>query len=508
MKKYISMVMAVAAMAFTLAACSSEDNIGKTDGTATANDLKVNITVAAAGDDGVTSRALIKSGWATGDQIKIWYGNNFDNNPDLVIKYDNTSWVKDNSVTLSGKSPSSMGTLKAVYSAGDNSVIVAANSVNFTYSNNTLTANINNWEFLSQIQINVKGLTSANASQYKMACSNLTPCTGYSVWNLDITANPEATKGAQATGVATSDGVAFVFYTNDAYGTANNYKFRLYGDGDLVKEYNVVNTMEEVSGHSKIKAITIDKDRFSPYVTVAGIKWALQNIGATNGDDAVSWYGDYFAWGEVKPYAKPTFSDYKTISAWNWQGDATTTWGGTTGTKSGYDWNNYCGNSSFQEWSTKPYDETSRVLTSAYDAATANWGTGWRMPKGKAESNDEFKKLTDACNTGSGTPYTVLTSWDATTHAKGIYWVTNYQNIKNLNGMVFCDGTNYVFFPAAGQCESTSLMGGGSYGFYWPSSLGTSTTSNAYDLNFYSTFVYPAGSFCRYFGFTIRPVSD
>ena len=32
----------------------------------------------------------------------------------------------------------------------------------------------------------------------------------------------------------------------------------------------------------------------------SGTLWSTKNIGATNGDTAESWYGNYYAWGEIE----------------------------------------------------------------------------------------------------------------------------------------------------------------------------------------------------------------
>ena len=247
------------------------------------------------------------------------------------------------------------------------------------------------------------------------------------------------------------------------------------------------------------------------WMKIGGTKWATMNVGATTvASSPETCYGDYYAWGEVKPYATNVPRDATTttsITSWS----SETTWGGTTGTKSGYNWTNYCNSSSFSVWSTEPYDGNSKVLTSAYDAATANWGSGWRTP-----TKADFEALQNACtgSTSYCTPTTVSTNQSIT--AGGVYWL-NGTNLTidgttyGVKGILYVDKTDTskrVFFPAAGICGGTQFYYGGSDGGYWSSSLYTSNTDSAYILYFISSRVFPSYREYRYFGFSVRPVSE
>ena len=106
----------------------------------------------------------------------------------------------------------------------------------------------------------------------------------------------------------------------------------------------------------------------------APLYWAEKNLGASEAKD----YGDYLAWGETAPY-------YTTTGGW----PATPAW--KEGKTSGYKWDSYCGQSSFVEWSTPPYDATSKILLPAYDAATKT-NSSWRTP-----TSEEFKALAASC---------------------------------------------------------------------------------------------------------------
>ena len=215
------------------------------------------------------------------------------------------------------------------------------------------------------------------------------------------------------------------------------------------------------------------------------LKWATMNLGAENVTDC----GDYFAWGETAPY-------YEGTGGW----PATPKW--MSGKASGYAWQSYCGSSSFSEWSTPPYDATTKILKPESDAAAQILGNGWRMP-----TSQEFQNLANACGGSSSydiTTYASTACGKATTFTKGIYWCGNYDGVA---GCLFCDGTNKLFFPAAGGVEGVKLSSKGSSGLYWSSSL-YSNTALAYRLNFTSSSVSTQGNRNRFNGVSVRPVKE
>ena len=69
---------------------------------------------------------------------------------------------------------------------------------------------------------------------------------------------------------------------------------------------------------------------------------------------------------------------------------------------------------------------------------------------------------------------------------------------------------NQIFLPAAGY-RSTSLHNDGSNGYYWSSSLNTSSLNNAWTVYFGlsdgSSYVYGVSN-DRYRGHSVRPVSE
>ena len=183
------------------------------------------------------------------------------------------------------------------------------------------------------------------------------------------------------------------------------------------------------------------------------VKWATCNVGAERPED----YGDYFAWGEVKPKEQYNWSTYKYCK-------------GTRETIT-----KYCSNSSY---GYNGFTDNKTILDPEDDAATVNWGGAWRMPT-KAE-HDELQRK---CK-----------------------WTWTSQNGVEGYKVVGPNG-NSIFLPAAGCMNNSGLRGEEvSVGFYWSSSLYTDRPSSAYGVFFFSLREYRGSDYVRFDGFTVRPV--
>ena len=209
----------------------------------------------------------------------------------------------------------------------------------------------------------------------------------------------------------------------------------LQSDTEYHVYYEVSNVFSTVVVNANCSFITVESgekpDNPNPTVTPeyvdlglpSGIKWATFNVGATQPEE----YGDYFAWGETEP--------------------------------------------------KELYDESTYSETEE-DAATANWGSEWRMP-----TQAEQDELRTEC------------SWT---------WMTK----NDVNGYkVVGPNGNSIFLPAAGYCSGSSLYNVGHKGFYWASSLYTGNTSYAYYLSFtYNDVSRYSNDRC--YGQSVRPVYD
>ncbi len=142
-------------------------------------------------------------------------------------------------------------------------------------------------------------------------------------------------------------------------------------------------------------------------------------------------------------------------------------------------WGETTTKSTYTEENSKIYGKDMGDISgnSAYDAARANWGGSWRMPTQK-----EMWALRHC-------------RWISTTCGghKG-YRVTG------RNG-------NSIFLPAAGLYNGSSLSYVGVGGYWWNSTPYENDMQNAYHV-YFDFNRYGCTWFHRYFGLSIRPVSD
>ena len=191
----------------------------------------------------------------------------------------------------------------------------------------------------------------------------------------------------------------------------------------------------------------------------SGLLWATCNVGATNPED----YGDYYAWGETTTKETYNWSTYR-YCVYNENGGNYNGWNSLT---------KYCNNSSS---GNNGFTDNLTTLQASDDAATANWGAGWRMP-----TQTELNELVNSCT---------------------VAWVTyNGVNGRLLTG----PNGNSIFLPAAGSRDVSGLDGAGSYGNYWSSSLHTGYPDRAWTLYFTSGSC-DVGSRSRCCGHSVRPV--
>lgn len=183
----------------------------------------------------------------------------------------------------------------------------------------------------------------------------------------------------------------------------------------------------------------------------SGLLWATRNVGASSPED----YGDYFAWGETQPKDVYNWSNYQYC---NGSYDQLT---------------KYCNNSSY---GYNGFTDNLTTLQPSDDAATANWGSGARMP-----TIQEWEELRDYCSS---------------------VWTTQ----NGVNGRRFT-GPNgsTLFLPAAGYRWDDGLSYAGSTGTYWSSSLDTDHPNDAWSFYFYSGSTYMSSDY-RYYGLSVRAV--
>lgn len=187
----------------------------------------------------------------------------------------------------------------------------------------------------------------------------------------------------------------------------------------------------------------------------SGTKWATCNVGASKPEG----YGNYYAYGETTPKDSYTWKTYIYCK-------------GSKNSLIKYCYDANYGNNKFTDNLT--------TLQISDDAATANWGDGWRMPTDK-----EMQELIDNCNTT---------------------WTTR----NGITGMLFTSKTNgkSIFLPAAGYRNDKELKYTGTVGNYGTSSLRLDRTDWCRILHISSSKASINADRNRCFEQTIRPVCN
>ena len=196
--------------------------------------------------------------------------------------------------------------------------------------------------------------------------------------------------------------------------------------GDTIVAYESIDSIVPIMAYDS--SGVIDGHEYVDLGLPSGLMWARCNIGADSPEE----YGDYFAWGVTE--FKVNYKDNRATL-----------------------------NKTIQEFAGD----------SKYDAATANWGGRWRMPK-----EEDFDELEEKCY---------------------YEWIGN--------GAVFTSQINgaKLYLPASGNRLMLVPSQRGSHGFYWSASP-SSNTEKARSLYFDSKYARE-GSFNREFCFSVRPVA-
>lgn len=232
-------------------------------------------------------------------------------------------------------------------------------------------------------------------------------------------------------------------------GTNENFSIKLTGlDSDTQYFYRAYLAIDGEYTYGDVISFKTKKEMDEEVDLGLSVNWRGWNVGATKPEE----YGNYFAWGE-------------------------------TSQKEYYAWQSYFEN---------PYDDNDEWIGSATttdiagtdkDAATVILGEKWRMP-----TYEEVKELMEKC------------SWTWSDY-NGVKGYTVESNVAGYEG-------NFIFLPAAGNYDKTSIKQEGSYGGYWSSTpLDSESKSAAYIFYFYGETIHSTQSSNRYTGRTIRPIT-
>ena len=271
----------VAALA-VIVSCSKEPSA--TSELNNAETIKLNIILSTPEYDGASTKAA-KKGWVAGDKLNCWFTNNDWNHnmPDLVITFDGEKWtagsLRDGATLLSsgGKmllayegyndlssysysysttpeyKPGTVGVSYGPYCVPLTFFSNPDFGVSYTYSENTLTATVTQWQYSTKFKVLIKnnnGNMNNLASNYSLQVHNDTKNSyiqsfglfslsrrSNTWWELGSTSgNPygEGTTG----GVQEADGIAF-YYTGFSCSAAN-----------------ITFTLNEYTGSSKTSTLT------------------------------------------------------------------------------------------------------------------------------------------------------------------------------------------------------------------------------------------------------------
>lgn len=228
-----------------------------------------------------------------------------------------------------------------------------------------------------------------------------------------------------------------------------------------------------LNGHEYVEltipVMTWDGESYEDTGSTKTLRWATTNVGATSETDK----GLYFAWGETTGHTG--YTDTK-----RFENDYSFSWTNCPFAISGDQmFNKYVPSDQSDYWGGTGSADNKTKLESSDDAATANWGSSWRMP-----TQEEFAGLA-ALDPG-------LNGWNG-----------------DNEGYRFTDANgNSIFLPAAGYGYGMVLTLAGVGGYYLSSSLSPDDPSCAFRLRFGNGVINADRCSERSTGFSVRPLSE
>ena len=320
--------------------------------------------------------------------------------------------------------------------------------------------------------------TTGTSLQFHNACALLKITNGRGLADIGVTCNEALTgifsldtsngtlsgTGTSPVALAMSVPAGKTIYIAIAPGTKTNFRAVWNNGGSFADKMKSSFTFEK----GKIYDLGNTSAWEEPEAVDLGlsVKWANMNVGASSEGD----YGQFFAWGETTGYGSDTSDGH------NFDWLYYSLCDGTKTTLNKY--NNNGSNGTVDNKNT---------LEPADDAATANWGSNWRMPT--------YDELNELYATRSNANYT----WTWTT----VDGHNGWRITSNKSGT----SGNSIFLPASGRRSDTSLNSQGTNGYYWSSSLYESNSRSGGYLNFDSG--SPSmGYYSRFAGHSVRPVQN
>ena len=317
MKKFIYLIAVTA----TLLA-SSCSKIETTEREQVSGEIKLNIKVTDITGDTGTKAA--KKGWFSGDKINIWFDDwNFteqeeNHTPDMVIIYDGSDWTVLSQVSGLSSRLKAVGKLTALFEgfndlskytysyyysewfhpsntylgiAGNDvfnsPMVVAADALSYSYSDGTITADLDNWYFHTKFKVLLKNDNSRlihSADKYFLQVENITNGEYASTKGAIVLASsndyPTVNHGSAnykgfAGGVQEADGIAF-YYVNLSASSAD-IKFTLYNSEDATVTTYTATGKTVSCDDKKCTGVAVNYSKFTTIVSELSGTFSVSN---------------------------------------------------------------------------------------------------------------------------------------------------------------------------------------------------------------------------------------
>ena len=517
MKSIVRTIILVAASVFAAISCQKEAAVSEPQNPVNAGEtIQVNIN-ASLGDlvaaDGTkaTAESVVRLKWTSGDVVQAYCGTGKISTDGLTVTPSANGLFASLTGTID-PAPEPSEIITFVYSSG---CTVSDDGLTFDFSSQTaeipfvayatlvydgtatLTDKMVEFKFATSVMkvaaTNLGGGAISNATISGINTKvKLTPSDGSETCTIEGENKATITKtaGIEASSDGTRAIITVGLVPDNNTGRSITVKQSDYTNKGVITKTTIESSKSYTTPTS---LFTRGKIGEHDYVLIAGTKWATHNIDAT-ADTGPDSYGTYFAWGDVNGQEASTKTGSSTIyyafaPGFSWS-NCPFAVGGT------YKFNKYVPLDKTDYLASGFSGDDRITLELADDAANKKWGGSWRMP-----TSAEFQALKDA----------TYWKWE-----DGGYYVYAPQsgdagktsNDSGVTGTYDDVEAALLFFPAAGYGDGTSLGYAGSYGLYWSSSLDTSGPDLASNLTFDSDSVSPQDFNYRYYGFSVRPVSD
>lgn len=493
MKKTLLILAALTAFV----SCYKEEPVIDTDPVEiNPENIVFNVTV---GDLGPDTKS-VKTSWKKGDIIWAWVDGNYNKTRDLEITYDGEKWIvalfrpgctfKDggkiaaffegnnniNRYEFSEdffETSTGMGLeSKVVLDTRDGQTcyqypMIAACESTYSYDRATsnpatsmVTINLNNWEFLTSIQVVIPGLDASEAANYTLTCPQLSPLFRFGVSNQGtIMANRETWTGKSPVGGVLNEAgeVAFYFFGPKTSKTTN-YNFCL-------KHYNYMGTIlyGEYYYYAQDKKLTADGTKCLS-ISIPLIKFHEAKQTKGKGDVKSGGHRPDCSWVQLWENG-PKFAEFNVGSYIESYDKTVRNPDAANGSVKYYNMDNVGGlyprNNPYYNARESQYWYANECGDPNKDIATELWGSDWRTI-----SPSDIKELIGDVNVARGQMFN-------SKHNLTWRWVTDYL-LGDLAGMTITGelGTeweNTLFFPAAGYYYQYHfyLYESGEHGYYW-----------------------------------------